>query len=589
MRPDLPWNVANIPPEAREAARAAARREGLSVGEWLTRRILHSFIETSPELGAPSRDPWAAEPPRMAEQPRMPDSRMPDSRIPDSRMPDPRMSERAAERPHVRRDTEEMLAHVSRSETESHNAYLKLEEQLRAVANRMDATERHQSENSRAMNKAAAAINVATREQAQAYDQLGGSVRNLTERMERVERQAANDPVKDAVRGLHHGLTRLADQMSQTAETSATQISSLADNLEALAAKVGEARDDAELSFRAIEGRSAAIEQRLLGMENALETHAQTSDSVENALRGLNTRSAAIEQRLLGMETALETHAEAKDSVENALRGLDTRSAAIEQRLLGLEHSIEAQAQTKDEAQLSLRAIEARDEAIEKRLVGVENSLQSQAVDMARVAQNAVAIARLEDGIAGLEAHAADSSLERRLNSVERALGDVVGRLEGPDRRETEFDDRLKGLANRLDASEKSQREFAGELREAVAKLTKAAAQPKRFEPAPFPFNAPFEPSAPIPERPATESPHPFFAEPAPVEPIVPSFAKHEAFETAPPAFTKHEAFEPAPPAFTKHETFDPAPPAFAQRAFEPEPEPEPVFPAHAAAEPDTA
>src|SRR5271165_3301687 len=47
MQPDLPWNVAGIPPEAREAARAAARREGLSVGEWLTRNILRSLTETA--------------------------------------------------------------------------------------------------------------------------------------------------------------------------------------------------------------------------------------------------------------------------------------------------------------------------------------------------------------------------------------------------------------------------------------------------------------------------------------------------------------------------------------------------------------
>jgi localization factor PodJL len=45
MRAELPWNVAGIPPEAREAARAAARREWLSVGEWLTRRILRSFSD----------------------------------------------------------------------------------------------------------------------------------------------------------------------------------------------------------------------------------------------------------------------------------------------------------------------------------------------------------------------------------------------------------------------------------------------------------------------------------------------------------------------------------------------------------------
>jgi localization factor PodJL len=49
MRAELPWNVAGIPPEAREAARAAARREGLSVGEWLTRRILRSFSDMGQE------------------------------------------------------------------------------------------------------------------------------------------------------------------------------------------------------------------------------------------------------------------------------------------------------------------------------------------------------------------------------------------------------------------------------------------------------------------------------------------------------------------------------------------------------------
>ena len=57
MRPDLPWNVAGIPPEAREAARAAARREGLSVGEWLTRRILRSFADAGDELEM-NRDSW---------------------------------------------------------------------------------------------------------------------------------------------------------------------------------------------------------------------------------------------------------------------------------------------------------------------------------------------------------------------------------------------------------------------------------------------------------------------------------------------------------------------------------------------------
>src|SRR5271170_355510 len=98
MRAELPWNVAGIPPEAREAARAAARREGLSVGEWLTRRILRSFSD-------------------MADDPQpLPSSynRPLDSwGLPQSTA--------------ARRDTEEMLAHVSRSENESSDAWRKIE------------------------------------------------------------------------------------------------------------------------------------------------------------------------------------------------------------------------------------------------------------------------------------------------------------------------------------------------------------------------------------------------------------------------------------------------------------------------------
>jgi len=39
------WSLVDIPADARDAAQAAARREGLSVGEWLTRRILRRFSE----------------------------------------------------------------------------------------------------------------------------------------------------------------------------------------------------------------------------------------------------------------------------------------------------------------------------------------------------------------------------------------------------------------------------------------------------------------------------------------------------------------------------------------------------------------
>jgi len=95
MRAELPWNVAGIPPEAREAARAAARREGLSVGEWLTRRILRNLSGLEGEASVSHEDApldsWG---------------------LPQSET--------------SRRDSEEMLAHVGRTETESNGlAYAK--------------------------------------------------------------------------------------------------------------------------------------------------------------------------------------------------------------------------------------------------------------------------------------------------------------------------------------------------------------------------------------------------------------------------------------------------------------------------------
>src|ERR1700743_1249453 len=159
MRPDLPWNVAGIPPEAREEARAAARREGLSVGEWLTRRILRSFGDLGDQ--STGRESWRHH-------------------------PQPANGYGAPEETPVSsvtaRDRQDMLDRVSRSESESNNAYRRIEDQLKGVGRRLEAAERSQTENNRAMSKAATEINIAAREQAQAFDQLSTHVVSVNER-----------------------------------------------------------------------------------------------------------------------------------------------------------------------------------------------------------------------------------------------------------------------------------------------------------------------------------------------------------------------------------------------------------------------
>ncbi len=327
MRPDIPWNVAGIPPEAREAARAAARREGLSVGEWMTRRILRSFSD-GPDDMTPAREHWSsngngyaghAEAPRLGA---------------------------------TRRDTEDMLAHVARSESEAQDVYRRIEEQLRNVARRLESTERSQSENNRAMSKAASEINVVAREQSQAFDQLGGSVVTLADRLERLERAGASDGTRDAVKGLHQGLSRLADQIATTANQSATQISQLAGNLEALAGRLAEARNESEAAVRGIEQRVTQIDSKVahvdqrLALVSALDERLRAVERAAQASNDVLTHAVhSIEARKDEEAAALRRDAETAGAIsrlEDNVSRIETRAPdpAIDRRLSGIERSL---------------------------------------------------------------------------------------------------------------------------------------------------------------------------------------------------------------------------------------------------------
>jgi localization factor PodJL len=307
MRAELPWNVAGIPPEAREAARAAARREGLSVGEWLTRRILRSFSGMEEDLGPMPIDSRSA----MG------------SGLDSWGLPQSGAS---------RRDSEDMLARVGRSESESSDAYRRIEDQLRGVARRLDSSERSHSESNRVLSRTAQEINIATREQSQAFDQLGLTVMAQSERLERLERSAANDGIKEAVKALHQGLSRLADQITQSATQSAAQVSLLAGNFEQLAARVGQARVDSEDADKALEQRLSSAEKAAQFNTNALD-HA-----LEKIEAGANQRAT---DQVETQRRAAQTE-ESLNRLEDSIARLEMRlpDAAFERRLDGIEHSV---------------------------------------------------------------------------------------------------------------------------------------------------------------------------------------------------------------------------------------------------------
>jgi len=573
MQPDLPWNVAGIPPEARDAARAAARREGLSVGDWLTRRILRTFAEGNESVDT-LRQSW---------------------RQPSQTLRSPQLEMREDT---TTRDSDEMLARVSRSEAESQNAWKRIEDQLRGVTRRLDQAEHSQTENNRVMSKAAVEINVAAREQAQAFDLLGSQILGMNERLARLEREATNDGVKDAVRALHQGLSRLADQLSQTANQSATQIAALAGNVEQLAAKLIDARNDLDHVTHALNERVATAEARTRQAETQVRLHV---DAIEKAVANLPARgdidalAHALENRVGAVENAaaalparsdIDALAQALDkrvgAIENATAAMPARSdidalaqvlenrvGAVETHVREQERTAQARADSLDKA---MAAIDASDAArkhaeaeLQRHVSGLEQLNDTLDHLSARMtvdgAATAGTMARLEQSVAKLEMRGEDP--EHRLQGIEKALSDLVTRLENTERNNIgaagTVEEGLRNLAMRVEAADKRHREAVAELRAAVkeangrleiidtpvterapalasgAHAGLAAEPPRMSEPAGAsrgPTQAPPPPQFDLPPFPEEQG-QPFATQP-------PTFAGQPLQPEPPPAFGDH-------------------------------------------------
>lgn len=375
MRAELPWTVAGIPPEAREAARAAARREGLSVGEWLTRRILRGFSDIEEELtGAEDRAPTGAS--------------LDSWGIPPS----------AASR----RDAEALIARVDRSESESNESWRRIEDQLRGLGRRMDSSERLQDENSRKASNS-------SQEQSKTFDQLRTNVLSLNQRLQRLERSSSDNSMREAVKALHLGLTRLADQIVTTARNSAAQVSQLDGNLQQLSGRVGQVQSEAADNHKLVLARSEATDTRLAAAETIIERNRESLEQFQQTLE-------TSQQRLAASEEALQRNSDVLD-----------------------------------------RVLQKADEAATQH--GADR-----AASQRQARQTEEGLGRLEESLARLETRPPDAVLERRLSSIEHSVSGVVERIENYDPR-AQFDAALQALSHRLESLEKDHTDLVAEMR----------------------------------------------------------------------------------------------------------------------------
>ena len=138
------------------------------------------------------------------------------------------------------------------------------------------------------------------------------------------------------MKGLHQGLSRLADQVAQAATQSGHQVSQMAGNMEQLASRLDTVREDIDRGDQGLEQR---LEQRLGAVEKS--AHFNTN-ALDHALEKIE---AQANQRAGDMVEAQRRATQTEESLvrlEEAVARLEMRGAdpATVQRMDGLERNL---------------------------------------------------------------------------------------------------------------------------------------------------------------------------------------------------------------------------------------------------------
>ncbi len=447
-----PWSVKGIAPQAREAAKDAARRQGKTLGEWLNEIIL----ETGDEAAAPDAPTGGS-------------------------MPAPEAGE------DVPQDFPRDFSRDFSRETAANTSSMSLE----SLARRLEAVE-HRS--------------------TLAITGIDQSVRGLISRMEESERSAGDrvDQAGESVSELHHAQSELARRLAALeADTTAKSGLEAVKSLEGAVAKVaGHLHERDEKSAE----RAGRMEERLSDLDTRF---VKTSEDLARRVDTASDHAAMQAQRATNdLRQAFETHqdktADALASLEatigrinerlssaegltdNAMRSLEASFAHLDDRLRKAEHQAheasadnvadkleqkfealgrelreridEVRAETAQTIEASTPRLDRLERALEKSTkrntrtlnkIGEQIGVLGQAVEK-----------RLEDTERRLREDASqDRTLETRLREVENSSAEAI-------RKVAESVEQISiRLAERIETSEGRNADAVSTLSKEMAKL----------------------------------------------------------------------------------------------------------------------
>lgn len=458
MRPGVPWNIKGIDSETREAAMAAARRAGLSLGDWLAQTIATEATGAAPAVReAASQSVPFTNTARLQAVP-LPQS---PARVPPYPMQTPATV--AGETPaaslnaQIRNGEFAIVAHSLReladrldsTERRSQAAIDKVSQSLGALSEKAEAAERIKFMAETAFQSAAEVLNQSAKDQAHVFDTLQETVNSLTVRMEGMEaRDWADEEARGSVSALESSLADIRERLASAETNSSKAQASLDTWVRDLTSRLDQSEQVSRNLAEKTEGlaKAEALESVQLAVIGMRQEILETDRRAREAATGLETWIKDLGEKIDGAEAARDSWtANWQQSWTQA-----AKSFATHDDLRALSSTLN---EIRDHAgQVSQDSAEDLKEGLEQLKTELRQDAQTRSREQDRAARESQAA--LESWIRRISERMEQSveSQSAQSRTTETTLAKTAARLDAVDAREAQLLAEIREGMARVDA-----------------------------------------------------------------------------------------------------------------------------------------
>tara|TARA_R110000824_G_scaffold118960_16_gene272429 strand:- start:8915 stop:12013 length:3099 start_codon:yes stop_codon:yes gene_type:complete len=409
MRSGVPWSVKGIEPEAREAAKQAARRAGVTLGAWLNQVIMDGGTDEVDRADAEAlyRETQSSPAPAQAKHQAM------DERI-------------AVDMAPVAEAVRDIVARVEQSEKRTQELARRMEQTVGQIAERLDYSDRHAEPASA---------------EPRGFDPLERKIQQLSERLEQAERNRSSFGRKGAderaqLQTLEKAVNAVVDHLETAERRTDESMAEIRRTLGEIANRVDqheeeEAREEAEARARAAEDHMKLLAQRLEQMEQSVS--GVGPQAVDAALRAIAEKDdeerhkATISQLQTSLSEITQRLERAEKRTEETLKTFELTVTGIARRLEDMDASRDQNIEQALEARV--HEANARAQEVETRLEDITARLhQSEEMSLQAAQTIERAIAGMSESLNGTETRSRETI--DNLNVMLERMTDRLGRIE---------------------------------------------------------------------------------------------------------------------------------------------------------------